>query len=337
MAEQLTYLTLLPPIVAILMAILTRQVFISLLVGIFLGYVILTANVTDMAPVYARDFANVTFKDFTAGGFLNGLWLGFLATAQGLVNVFGDAGNTRTIMFCALVGGLIVFMQRSGGVAGFIAVVERKLQQYEDRKDGTGRVIVQLLAWLTGALVFVESSISVLTVGTLYRPIFDKMGISREKLAYIADSSSAPSSILIPFNGWGAFIMTLLAAEGFANPFGTMIQALGYNFYAFLALFLVPIVILLQRDFGPMLKAEERSATGQLLSDGATPVVDAELTDIAPKPGVTPRAGNMILPIAVMVLCMPLMLAYTGWDTAREVLGADAGAGEVFLLAIGRG
>lgn len=337
MAEQLTYLTLLPPIIAILMAILTRQVFVSLLVGIFLGYVILTANVTDMAPVYARDFANVSFQDFTLGSFLSGLWLGFLATAQGLVNVFADAGNTRTIMFCALVGGLIVFMQRSGGVAGFIAVVERKLQKYEDRKDGTGRVIVQLLAWLTGALVFVESSISVLTVGTLYRPIFDKMGISREKLAYIADSSSAPSSILIPFNGWGAFIMTLLAAEGFANPFSTMISALGYNFYALLALFLVPIIILLKKDFGPMHKAEQRSAGGQLLSDGATPVVDAELTDIAPKEGVTPRAGNMILPIAVMVLCMPLMLAYTGWGTAREVLGADAGAGEVFLLAIGRG
>ena len=216
-------------------------------------------------------------------------WIGFLDTMQGLVDVFADAGNTRTIMFCALVGALIVFMQRSGGVAGFIQFVERKLKKYEDRKDGTGRVVVQLLAWLTGSLIFVESSISVLTVGTLYRPIFDKMGISREKLAYIADSSSAPSSILIPFNGWGAFIMTLLAAEGFANPFGTMIKALGYNFYAIIALLLVPVIILLKRDFGPMKKAEARTATGKLLNDGATPVVDAELTNIAAKEGVRPN------------------------------------------------
>ncbi|MEO0733736.1 MAG: Na+/H+ antiporter NhaC family protein [Bacteroidota bacterium] len=310
MAEQLGILTLLPPVIAILLAILTRQVFISLTVGIFLGYVIL------------------------AGG---NPWLGFLDTLQGLVDVFADAGNTRTIMFCALVGALIVFMQRSGGVAGFIARVERSLRKYEARRDGAGRIVVQLLAWITGALVFVESSISVLTVGTLYRPIFDKLGLSREKLAYIADSSSAPSSILIPFNGWGAFIMTLLAAEGFANPFGTMIQALGYNFYAILALILVPIIILLGRDFGPMKKAQERAEEGQVLSDGATPVVDTELTDISPKEGALPRARNMILPIVVMVVFMPVMLAYTGWADARQLLGADASAGEMLFQAIGSG
>jgi Na+/H+ antiporter NhaC len=318
MANSLGILALVPPLVAIILAILTRQVFISLIVGIFIGYVIL------------------------AGG---NVWLGFLDTMQGLVDVFADAGNTRTIMFCALVGALIVFMQRSGGVAGFIAFVEHKLRKYEAREDGSGKVVVQLLAWLTGAVIFVESSISVLTVGTLYRPIFDKMGISREKLAYIADSSSAPSSILIPFNGWGAFIMTLLAAEGFADPFQTMIRALGYNFYAMLALLLVPVVVLLKRDFGPMKKAEIRAQSGQVLSDGATPVVDTELTDIAAKPGVTPNLWNMVLPIVVMVVAMPLMLAYTGWSDAVAQVGAavvtersrNAGAWDVGLLAIGKG
>ncbi|OAV45049.1 Na+/H+ antiporter NhaC family protein [Lewinella sp. 4G2] len=310
MAETLGILTLLPPVIAIILAIATRQVFISLIAGIFLGYVIL------------------------AGG---NPWLGFLDTMQGLVDVFADAGNTRTIMFCALVGSLIVFMQRSGGVAGFIAAVERRLAKYEAQADGKGRVVVQLLAWLTGALVFVESSISVLTVGTLYRPIFDKLGISREKLAYIADSSSAPSSILIPFNGWGAFIMTLLAAEGFANPFSTMIQAIGYNFYAIFALLLVPVIILLKRDFGPMRKAAERAAAGEVLSEGATPVVDTELTDISAKEGVPQRARNMILPIVVMVVFMPFMLAYTGWSSAKELLGADAGAMELVFQAIGSG
>lgn len=310
MAEQLGFLTLIPPVVAILLAILTRQVFISLLAGIFLGYVILS------------------------GG---NLWLGFLDTLQGLVDVFADAGNTRTIMFCALVGALIVFMQASGGVAGFIAAVERKLQHYENQQRGRGRIVVQLLAWLTGALIFVESSISVLTVGTLYRPIFDKLGLSREKLAYIADSSSAPSSILIPFNGWGAFIMTLLAAEGFANPFGTMIRALGYNFYAILALVLVPIIILSGRDFGPMKNAQERAAGGKVLSEGATPVVDTELTDISAKEGVAPRARNMIVPIVVMVFFMPVMLAYTGWADARELLGEGADAGAMLFQAIGSG
>jgi tetracycline resistance efflux pump len=331
MAETLGILTLLPPLVAIILAIATRQVFISLIVGIFIGYVIMAGVEIIPASIPGElDDVVLTFGP-------SSLWLGFLDTMQGLVDVFADAGNTRTIMFCALVGALIVFMQRSGGVAGFIAFVERKLKKYEGRQDGSGRVVVQLLAWLTGALIFVESSISVLTVGTLYRPIFDKMGISREKLAYIADSSSAPSSILIPFNGWGAFIMTLLAAEGFADPFSTMIRALGYNFYAIIALLLVPLIILLKRDFGPMKKAEARAQGGQVLSEGATPVVDTELTDIAAKEGVKPNLWNMVLPIVVMVLAMPLMLAYTGWGDAREVLGAAAGAGDVFMLAIGKG
>ena len=310
MADSLGILTLLPPLAAIILAIATRQVFVSLLVGIFIGYLLM------------------------AGG---NPWLGFLDTLQGLVDVFADAGNTRTIMFCALVGGLIVFMQRSGGVAGFIAFVDAKLKRYEGREDRRGRVVVQLLAWLTGALIFVESSISVLTVGTLYRPIFDKMSISREKLAYIADSSSAPSSILVPFNGWGAFIMTLLAAEGFADPFGTMIRALGYNFYAWLALFLVPVVILLRRDWGPMRQAERRTQEGRLLNEGATPMVDESLTEVDVKPGVRPNLWNMVLPIVIMVVAMPLMLAYTGWSAAVEQLGAEANTASVFLTAMGKG
>ena len=310
MAEQLGFLTLLPPVIAIILAIATRQVFISLFVGIFLGYVILS------------------------GG---NVWIGFLDTLQGLVDVFSDAGNTRTIMFCALVGALIVFMQRSGGVNGFIAFIDRRLQRYEQRKDGSSRTVVQLLAWLTGTLVFVESSISVLTVGTLYRPIFDKLGLSREKLAYIADSSSAPSSILIPFNGWGAFIMTLLATEGFANPFGTMLRALGYNFYAFAALLLVPIVVLTGVEWGPMKHAEHRARGGKVLNEGATPVVDESLTSVEAKEGIEPKAFNMVVPIVVMVVCMPFMLAYTGWAEAREILGDAAGAGEMIFQAIGSG
>ena len=315
MAEQLGILTLLPPVIAIILAILTRQVFISLLVGIFLGYVIL------------------------AGG---DPWIGFLDTMQGLVNVFADADNTRTIMFCALVGALIVFMQRSGGVAGFIIAIDERLRVYEERKDGSSRTVVQLLAWITGVMIFVESSISVLTVGTLYRPIFDKLGLSREKLAYIADSSSAPSSILIPFNGWGAFIMTLLAAQGFDNPFGTMLRAMGYNFYAFAAILLVPIVVLSGREWGPMQRAEQRARRGQVLNEGATPVVDEELTSIEAKEGIAPRAVNMVIPILVMVVFMPFMLAYTGWAAASEALaaaGADdqASVGEMLFLAIGKG
>jgi len=309
--DQLThqgFWSLIPPLVAIILAILTRQVFISLLLGIFMGWTMLNG----WNPVY-----------------------GLFDTLQALVDVFADAGNTRTIMFCALVGALIIFMQRSGGVAGFIGLVQRKLEKYEGRSDDTGKVIVSLLAWITGALIFVESSISVLTVGSLYRPLFDKLKISREKLAYIADSSSAPSSILIPFNGWGAFIMTLLVAQGFSDPFATMIKTIGWNFYPILALLIVPLLIIFKKDFGPMKKAEERTQKGKTLWEDSRPMITDELTEVEMIKGVHPKAYNMVIPIAVMVLLMPIMLAYTGWASADKQ--APDGFTDHLLLAIGQG
>ena len=304
------FLSVLPPVLAIILAIRTKQVFVSLLFGIWLGWVIIS------------DFNLLT---------------GSLDTIQALVDVFKDDGNTRTIMFSALVGALIIFIQKSGGVEGFIIKISQLLEKQEQKKAGNNRVIVQFLAWLTGVLIFVESNISVLTVGALYRPVFDKLKIPREKLAYIADSSSAPASILIPFNAWGAFIMSLLLAQGFENPFATLFRATAYNFYPMLALLVVLIVIFSKKDVGPMAKAERRAKEeGKLLADDAQPMVADELTGIETKEGVRPKARNMILPTVIMVLLMPIMLSYTGWEAALENR-ADSGFWGKFFYAVGQG
>ncbi|HMQ46816.1 MAG TPA: Na+/H+ antiporter NhaC family protein [Saprospiraceae bacterium] len=304
------FLSLLPPLIAIILAIRTKQVFVSLLLGIWVGWLI----IDDFNPLK-----------------------GSLDTVQALVDVFNDAGNTRTVMFCALVGALIIFIQRSGGVAGFIEHVNRLLHRLEQKQGASNRVVVQLLALLTGLLIFVESSISVLTVGALYRPLFDKLGISREKLAYIADSSSAPSSILIPFNGWGAFIMGLLLEQGFDDPFATMMRAMGFNFYPMLAILVVLLSILFAKDIGPMARAERRvREQGKLLEDNAQPMVADELTAVAVKEGVQPKAYNMLLPILTMVLMMPVMLAFTGWADAVAEL-PEASWFRKLLYAIGQG
>ena len=304
------FLSVLPPVLAIILAIRTKQVFVSLLFGIWLGWLIID------------DF------NFLAGT---------LDTIQALVDVFKDDGNTRTIMFSALVGALIIFIQRSGGVEGFILKVGAFLEKQEQKKAGNNKIVVQFLAWLTGLLIFVESNISVLTVGALNRPIFDKLKIPREKLAYIADSSSAPSSILIPFNAWGAFIMGLLLTQGFENPFATLFNAALYNFYPVLALTMVLFVIFSGKDFGPMAKAEKRAReTGKLLADDAQPMVSEELTEVSAKDGINPKAFNMVLPIALMVLMMPVMLAFTGWEQALEQRPDDSFTGKV-LFAIGQG
>jgi Na+/H+ antiporter NhaC len=302
--------SILPPIIAILIAIRTKQVFASLLLGIWLGWVIIN------------------------GG--NPL-TGTMDTIQALVDVFREPGNTRTIMFSALVGSLILLIQQSGGVLGFIKWVEGLLKKLEGNKTNSKSKTIQLLAWLTGILVFVETSISSLTVGTLFRPIFDKLKIPREKLAYIADSSSAPISILLPFNAWGAFIMGLLIAEGFSNPFTVLFKSMVFNFYPMLALIIVPLIILTGFDFGPMAKAEKRAReTGKVLADSARPMLSNELTKVKPKGGIPHRAFNMVIPILVMVLMMPVMLAVTGWEGATVNNPESEGLTKIFH-AIGQG
>ena len=100
---------------------------------------------------------------------------------------------------------------------------------------------------------------TLLTVGTVFRPIFDRLKIPREKLAYIGDSISAPTCILIPLNAWGAYIMGLIAAQGFSNPLTILVYAFPFNFYPMLAMAMVLFVILSGKDFGPMKKAEHRA------------------------------------------------------------------------------
>ena len=304
------FLSVLPPIIAIALAIKTKQVYLSLMAGIWLGWMI----VSDW------DLIN-----------------GTMASVQALVDVFKDAGNTRTIMFGALVGALITYIQRSGGVQGFVQFVQKKLQQASAAGVEKNRITIQFFTWLTGLLIFVESSISVLTVGALYRPLFDQNKISREKLAYLADSSSAPSCILIPFNAWGAFIMGLLVAEGFSDPFATLFKSIPFNFYPFFAFGLALWVVFTGKDFGPMRDAEKRvRETGKVLSDNARPMVSEELTEMKTKPGIRPRSINMLLPLLTMVFMMPIMLSFTGWSEAIQDR-PDAGFLGTALYAIGQG
>lgn len=286
------FLSILPPVIAIILALKTKQVYIALLFGIWFSWIIMS------------DWNFLT---------------GTLATIEGLVDVFKSASNTRTIMFSALVGALLLFIQYSKGVEGFVNKINILIDYFEKKQSGYSRVVVQLLAMVTGLILFVESSISSLTVGTLYRPIFDKLKIPREKLAYIADSSSAPSSILIPFNAWGAFIMGLLLTQGIDRPFSMLISSIKYNFYPIIAIIIVFIVIFSKKDIGSMAKAEKRTReTGKLLSDDAKPMISDTITSFKPKEGIQAKAYNMVIPLATMVLMMPINLAYTGWDKVEN-------------------
>ncbi len=303
--------SVIPPLLAIVLAIRTKQVYMSLLLGIWLSWVI----------IYHGNIFTGTYQ-----------------TVMALVDVFKDAGNTKTIMFSALVGGLIILIQKSGGVTGFVAWIDRKLGGLQTGHLDSNRKKIQLMAWLTGVFIFVETSISSLTVGTVFRPLFDKLKISREKLAYIADSSSAPTSILIPFNAWGAFIMGLLLSQGFDNGFGVLFKAMQYNYYPVLALFLVLMVIFFNFNIGPMKQAEYRTQVeGKILSDNAKPMISEELTGVKPVVSAQKsKAYNMVLPLAVMVVMMPVSLILDGWQQATQTLGKGISFDKIFF-AISKG
>lgn len=286
------FLSILPPVIAIILALRTKQVYIALLFGIWFSWLII------------HDW-----------NFLDGT----LAAIEGIINVFKSEGNTRTVIFSALVGALLLFIQYSRGVEGFVNYVNKLILYFEKKQAGYSRVMIQFLAAVTGIVLFVETTISSLTVGTLYRPIFDRLKIPREKLAYIADSSSSPTSILIPFNAWGAFIMGLLITQGIDQPFSVLIASIKYNFYPIIALILVFVVIFSKKDIGPMAKAEKRTKeTGKLLNEGSKPMVSDTVTAFPPKEGIKARAFNMVIPLGIMVFTMPIFLAFTGWNEVES-------------------
>ncbi len=285
------WLSVLPPLLAIAMAIRTKQVFLSLFAGIVLGYTIL-AN--------------------------GNPFLGVIRALDACVAVFSDSGNTKVILFSCMVGALITFTQYSGGMDGFVRWVTRRGLVASRRQAG-------LLAFITGMVVFVESSICVLVAGSVSRPLFDKLKVSREKLAYICDSTSAPKCILIPLNAWGAFVIGLLNEQHMQNPVQVFMASMPFNFYALSAIALVLWTILTQRDIGPMARAEKRVLyEGKIIRDGAEPLISAEVLAVQPKQGIPLRAMNMLLPVGVMVIMMPVGLLITGHGNLMQGSGSTA-------------
>lgn len=283
-----TWISVLPPVLAIALAIWTRQVYLSLAGGLWFAWTII-AGWNPLA--------------------------GLGRAIDGTVAVFGEAGDARVILFTLVIGALIATVEASGGVRGFVNLLERNHWVDSAKKS-------QLLAWATGIVIFIESNITVLVAGSVSRPLFDRYKCSREKLAYIIDSTSAPICILIPMNAWGAYNLGILEGLGVENALGVFLQSIMYNFYAFVAVILVLVVILTGLDIGPMKKAEERTRGGELLWPDATPMIDEEVLSPPPLEGVEARARNMFFPIAAMVLFMPVGLYITGSGAVAN-LGAE--------------
>ena len=291
-----TWVSILPPLLAIGLAISTRQVYLSLAGGIWLGWSILNG----------WNFGS-----------------GLIEAVESTVRVLGDAVDARVIMFTLVMGALIATLGSSGGVAGFVAWLERNRWVTNGRR-------AQLLAWVIGVVIFIESNITVLVAGSVARPLFDRYRTSREKLAYLIDSTSAPICILIPLNAWGAYNLGILSGLGVEDPLGVFLRSIFFNFYAFAAVALALAVVLFRLDWGPMKRAEARAAKGEVLWPGSTPMMDEGVLGGDEDPPIPLRAFNMIVPILVLVGMMPFGL----WVTGGGDMSAGSGSTSVLWAAL---
>ena len=289
-----------PPLLAIGLAIATRQVILSLSIGLWMGAWLLGSGNPLVAIPQAID---------------------------AVINVFTDPGDTRVLVFTLVIGGLIATIEKLGGVRGFIHLLQEK-------KWVTGSGRAQWLAFGTGVVVFIESNITLLIAGAISRPLFDRYRVSREKLAYIIDATSAPICVLIPLNAWGAVIVSLLASSGIENPIDVFIGAILLNFYAIFAVLVCALVIWSDFDIGPMRAAQKRTAEGRFLWPNATPMVDPSLIEAEQSRQPQDSAKLMLLPVLALVLSMPLGLFITG----EGDLTAGSGSTSVLwavLIALG--
>ncbi len=292
--------SVIPPLLAIGLAIATRQVILSLSIGLWMGAWLLGSGNPLVAIPQAID---------------------------AVINVFTDPGDTRVLVFTLVIGGLIATIEKLGGVRGFIHLLQEK-------KWVTGPGRAQWLAFGTGVVVFIESNITLLIAGAISRPLFDRYRVSREKLAYIIDATSAPICVLIPLNAWGAVIVSLLASSGIENPIDVFIGAILLNFYAIFAVLVCALVIWSDFDIGPMRAAQKRTMEGRFLWPNATPMVDPSLIEAEQSRQPQDSAKLMLLPVLALVLSMPLGLYVTG----EGDLTAGSGSTSVLwavLIALG--
>lgn len=290
---EISWMSVIPPLLAIVLAIITRQVIISLSIGIWIGFCILES----VNPI------------------------GGLALAiDGVINVFSDPGDTRVLVFTLIIGGLIATIEKAGGVRGFITLLEQ-------RKWVNNPLRAQWLAYFTGVVVFIESNITLLVAGSISRPLFDRYQLAREKLAYIIDSTSAPICILIPLNAWGAVVIALLASADIENPIEVFVSSIVFNFYPIAVLIVAAVTIWKGINIGPMKAAQARTEGGETLWPNATPMVDPSiLAALSGEETVNKedKARYMIVPIAVMVFAMPLGLYITGDGVISDGSGSTS-------------
>ena len=302
-------LSLLPPILAIVLALTLREVLLALFSGVWLGAIMLH----NYNPISGLLRALDTY----------------------LINALNDPTHVAIIMFSLTLGGMVGVISKSGGTQGIVA----KISRWANHPRGG-----QIATWLMGVVIFFDDYANTLIVGNTMRPFTDKLRISREKLSYIVDSTAAPVASIAIISSWVGFQIGLIE-QAFKNidvtrdAYLTFIMSVPYASYSVLAIIFVFLVGLTLRDFATMYTAEHRSfLTGKVLRDNARPLADDKSLDIQAEEGTPLRWYNAAIPILVVIFATIFGLYYNGRielinkgvDLATVHLGVIIGAADSF-------
>ena len=271
-----TFWSLVPPLVAIVLALITKEVYSSLFCGIIVG------------ALFYNQFNIVGTVD--------------TVVQQGLIaSVYGTAGN---FVFLAVLGAMIVLINKAGGSAAFGAWAQKNIKS---------RVGASLCTFVLGVLIFIDDYFNCLTVGSVMRPVTDAHKISRAKLAYLIDATAAPICMIAPISSWAAAVADY--TSGVTNAAGEPISSLAlfckaipYNFYSLLTLVFIIAIVLMKFDYGPMKKHEDNAAKGDLFTFGGEVITG----DDAPKGSTKGKVMDLVFPICTLIFFSVLALMYVG-------------------------
>ena len=271
-AVYATFWSLVPPIVAIALALITKEVYSSLFVGILIGGLLY------------------------AGGNPEGTVLHVFS--DGIVSVLSDPYNVGILIFLVILGSIVAMMNKAGGSAAFGRWASSKI------KTPAG---AQLATIALGVLIFIDDYFNCLTVGSVMRPVTDKQNVSRAKLAYLIDATAAPVCIIAPISSWAAAVAGFVEGE---DGFSLFIRAIPYNYYALLTIVMMVGMVLMHEEYGPMALHEANARKGDLFTTGNHPyeAMDEEVAAA----GDNGHVADLVIPIFSLIVCCVIGMIYTG-------------------------
>ena len=288
---QYGFWSVVPPILTIVLALVTKNVFFSLLIGIFTSSMVLCGG----APLTGL---NDTFYSF--------------------IHTFESSGNTITLISFLLIGALIYLIEKSGGVEGFTEVMLKKRALIKTKRGAN------IFTWLLGIIIFTSGSLSCMVTGSVSRPFNDALKVPHEKSAFIVHATSTPWCVLFPLSGWLAALAGYLTSGGVPEneAISVLLRSIPLNFYCILAVFGTLAVSLFGINIGPMRKAEERAEkTGALDNPGR----GGTLTEETMSPSkAKPRVLNMLLPMGVLIATILAVLTITGKGNPTQGAGMQS-------------